>query len=293
MEQWFAIAILIAAALGLGAWTILRGYLGLDSGKKADRRQAARETAQVAIERFTTLVNRVFPQSRADRRGLAVKIAAAGQDITPETFRARSWIAALCAAAFLLALGALFGANGFMLVILAVIGLGAGLVLPRAMLERDARRRRQQIEGGLPSALDMLSAAVSSGLTIERAMEVVSRRSDGPIAHEFGRAVTDISNLNYSTAQALSKMEARCRVESVTLFCASVAQALAQGSPISDVLAGQASIARVKYFQHIEEKANKLPPKMVLPLVLFILPGTIIIAMAPAAIQIMNVIGAM
>lgn len=294
MEQWFAIGIFAAAALGLAAWTLQRSILGLDSPESVEsRKQAARASAEKIIKRFTALVNRIFPQSRADRRGLVVKIAAAGLDMTPERFRARSWIIAFCAAAVLLLIGALFNASGITLVILVACGLGAGLVLPRVMLERDARRRRQQIEGGLPDALNMLSAGVASGLTIERAMDVVSRRCTGPIAHEFGRCVSDISNLNYSTVQALAKMDARCRVESVTLFCASVGQALAQGSPISDVLAGQASIARTKHFQHIEEKANKLPPKMVLPLVLFILPGVIIVALAPAAIQIMNTIGAM
>jgi tight adherence protein C len=60
------------------------------------------------------------------------------------------------------------------------------------------------------------------------------------------------------------------------------------GISIGGVLRNQANQIRQKRRQRTEEKAQKAPVKMMIPMVLFIFPTIFIIILGPAAIQIMN-----
>jgi tight adherence protein C len=63
-------------------------------------------------------------------------------------------------------------------------------------------------------------------------------------------------------------------------------QADALGIPIGRVLRVQSKEMRTKRRQRAEEKAQQVPVRIMIPLVLFILPCLFIIILGPAGIQI-------
>jgi tight adherence protein C len=65
-------------------------------------------------------------------------------------------------------------------------------------------------------------------------------------------------------------------------------QADAFGVPIVNVLRVQAKEQRVKRSQRAEEKAQKVPVKITIPLIFCILPTLFIAVMGPAVIHIMD-----
>jgi len=69
-------------------------------------------------------------------------------------------------------------------------------------------------------------------------------------------------------------------------------QADAFGIPVGKVLRVQSSEMRVKRRQLAEEKAQKVPIKILFPLIFFILPTLFTVVMGPAAIAAMEAFSA-
>jgi tight adherence protein C len=66
----------------------------------------------------------------------------------------------------------------------------------------------------------------------------------------------------------------------------SIVQAEGYGIPIADVLRVQAAELRMKRRQRAEEKAMKIPVKVLFPMIIFILPVIFIIILGPAVFQL-------
>ena len=71
-------------------------------------------------------------------------------------------------------------------------------------------------------------------------------------------------------------------------FASAVIQADEMGISLRNILVSQAAEARNAKRMRIEERAQKVPIKMLLPMALLIFPVLLIILMAPAVPQIMN-----
>ena len=83
-------------------------------------------------------------------------------------------------------------------------------------------------------------------------------------------------------------MAERSDVLDLRTFVTAVVQSEDYGLPIANVLRIQSSEARTRRRQRAEERALKIPVKMVFPLVLCIFPSLFIVLMGPAAIRISN-----
>ena len=75
-------------------------------------------------------------------------------------------------------------------------------------------------------------------------------------------------------------------VEELQGFVTAMVQADAFGIPIANVLRVQAREMRIKRSQRAEEAAQKVPVKILFPLIFCILPTLFIVVLGPAAINI-------
>jgi tight adherence protein C len=74
-------------------------------------------------------------------------------------------------------------------------------------------------------------------------------------------------------------------------FTSAMVQADAFGIPVGQVLRVQSNEIRTKRRQRAEEQAQKVPVKIMIPLVMFILPCLFIAVIGPAVIGLMGVFG--
>ena len=87
-------------------------------------------------------------------------------------------------------------------------------------------------------------------------------------------------------AEALDALLARTDVPELRQFVHAVIQAETYGVPVSRVLRAQATEQREKRRFRAEERAMKLPVKVIFPLVFCILPVLFIVVIGPAFIKL-------
>jgi len=89
-------------------------------------------------------------------------------------------------------------------------------------------------------------------------------------------------------AEALRGLAERVDLPDMRAFVSAMVQADAFGIPVGKVLRVQASEIRVKKRQWAEAQAQKVPVKIMVPVVLLVLPCLMIAVMGPAAIHIIE-----
>lgn len=170
------------------------------------------------------------------------------------------------------------------LVVTAVAG-AALFFLPDVLLSQRATRRQAEIQLALPDTLDQLTISVEAGLGFDAALLRAGDRGSGPLAEELSRTMQDVQ-LGASTASALRDLAGRTDVPELRHFVAAIVQATSHGIAIAQVLRVQAAELRVKRSQRAEERAMKVPVKVLFPLMFCILPALFVVIIGPAVVRI-------
>ena len=176
------------------------------------------------------------------------------------------------------------------LVIFVLAAVVAGFFLPDLWLKSAESKRKLAIRRALPDMLDMLTISVEAGLGFDAAVAKLVSNSSGPLAEEFAHTLQEVQ-AGIPRAEAFRHLSARTDVPELSTFVTSMVQADVFGISVAGVLRSQAKEMRTKRRQYAEEIAQKAPVKIVFPLVLCILPATLIVIMGPAVVAIGRAFG--
>ncbi len=160
-----------------------------------------------------------------------------------------------------------------------------GWAVVNILMNGRGKRRQTLIQHKLPDVLDQMSVCVEAGLGFDAAMLRAAKSCGGPLGEELGRTIQDI-RLGASRSQALNALVDRSSVAEVRFFARALIQAEKTGIPMARVLRVQAEDSRERRRQIAEEKAMKLPVKMLGPLMVCILPALFIVVLGPAIMRI-------
>lgn len=158
---------------------------------------------------------------------------------------------------------------------------------PEAKLTRAVESRQTQILQDLPDVLDLLTISVEAGLGFEQALDRTITVVPGPLSTEFARMLGE-ARAGSSRADAMRAMESRINISEVRSFVLAILQADTFGVSIGRVLRAQADDMRIRRRQRAQEKAQKAPVKMLIPMVLCIFPSLFVVILVPAMIQIVT-----
>ncbi|WP_107768137.1 type II secretion system F family protein [Nocardioides terrigena] len=174
----------------------------------------------------------------------------------------------------------------FYRVVLGTVAAAAfGYVLPNILLFNAGQKRETLMRNSLPDAIDLLTVSVEAGLGFDAAVARVARNTTGPLSQEFARLLQEMQ-IGVGRTQAMRAMAERSSLADLKSFCLAMVQADSLGIPIGRVLRIQSQEMRTKRRQRAEEKAQQVPVRIMIPLVLFILPCLFIVILGPAGIQI-------
>lgn len=152
--------------------------------------------------------------------------------------------------------------------------------------------RQEKITDGFPDALDMMVVCVEAGMGLDQAIKRVSdemKLNYRIISEEFGLMNLEL-RAGRSRQDAMRNLAARTDVEDVKSLVTLLIQTDRFGTSIAQALRVHSDSMRTKRRQRAEERAMKLPVKLLFPLLLFIFPSLFVAVIGPGAIQIYRVL---
>lgn len=175
-------------------------------------------------------------------------------------------------------------------ILAGLVGGVAAFFLPHVWIKMRASKRQDRIRRDMPDMLDMLLISVEAGLGFDAAVAKIVRRAAGPLGEEFGRMLRD-GQAGLTRRESLRRLADRNDVPELNAFIMAMVQADVFGVTIAKVLRAQSHEMRTKRRQRAQEKAQKATPKMVFPLILCILPSTLIVVAGPAVLSVARAFG--
>ena len=218
-------------------------------------------------------------------------------DLTRAGFRGRNatswyWVWRILAAVVLGALGYWLQRNfikeGALEVLLPAGGVIGGFAMPFYVVQRRVSQRREKIQKSLPNVLDLIIVCVEAGLSLNAAIQRIAKE----MRHTYPELAGELSILNQEfflgvgRADAFRNLALRTGVDELRSLATVLLQSDRLGTSIAEVLRVQAEIMRTKRRQRAMEDAQKMPIKLLFPLIFFIFPALLVVILGPAALTL-------
>lgn len=239
------------------------------------QRLVARGARRVASRLQALLGGTSSVQRRLDRAGLGLDV---------ESFRAEQVVWAALGG---LAGGAVAGtvwwqrhAHPVALAVLVLAATGGGFAARDWALSQQAGRRERLMMAEFPTVAEMLALAVGAGEGPVAALERVAHLSHGELAAELRRTLADARS-GASLVQALQGLSSRTDLAPLARFVDGVVVAVERGTPLAQVLCGQAQDVREAGQRELMEGAGRREIAMMVPVVFGVLPVTVLFAVYP------------
>lgn len=166
------------------------------------------------------------------------------------------------------------------LLVAGILGVGIGVWVVDSRVKAHVKERADRIAEEFPLALEMLGLALAAGDSFPRALERLARRMSGELGRDWARVIMDVDS-GRTMEDCLRESSRRLGDWRVTRFLDHVIQALERGTPLRDIVDSHAEDATQERTRTLVERGGKAEVQMLVPMVLLILPVTVLFAVWP------------
>jgi tight adherence protein C len=166
-----------------------------------------------------------------------------------------------------------------------------GFFLPTYVLKKKISQRQSRIDAALPDVMDLFIICIEAGLSLNSSVHRV--------ANEIKEVSKDFHDELQITAaelrtgipwdEAFEGLGKRTGVQSLRSMAALMIQSNRMGTSLGQAFRNQSEFTREQRTLRSEERAAKLPVKMIFPLVMLILPAMFIVTVGPALVHVKSI----
>ena len=246
-------------------------------------------------ERVAEPLNRIVPISAIEAEKLQKQLMQAGyrSHDAPMAFHAIQVSLVVAIPSIVMTMYFILGGNLNPYLIWGLLGSALGFYLPRRVLKSKIASRQQRITWGLADTLDLMVVAVEAGLGLNAALNRVAEelKMTHPDLHTELELVNLEIRVGRAREEALRNLAERTGVDDIRSFVALLVQADRYGSSIARAVRVFSDSLRTKRRQRAEQASQKAALKLIFPLTAFLFPVIIIVILAPAAINLIDLFG--
>lgn len=202
--------------------------------------------------------------------------------------------AIVCGLATAVLFGRLYPDRPIIYTIVASIALTfIGYMMPRTIVSLRRDKLFEEHRQGFPDFLDLLVICVEAGISLDQAMERISR----DLGRDYPSLARNLSFMSLevragkSTKEALDNLGMRLGIPEAKSFATLIRQSEELGTSLVTSLRVYSEEMRQKRLARAEEKASSLPAKLVIPLGFFIFPVVLGVTLLPVAIKLFEALG--
>ncbi len=257
--------------------TAIRRWLRTRRGRRADRNGARRET--IAAHAFAPLPEAFLLAGCNGPPAAAWMVAM--RWLTPAAAAAISYPAVRAAA-----LSPLY------CLLMALACAAAARAMPHIILAVMINRRRLMMRKALPDAVALMGICLKAGLGLDQALKRTAEAfapACPALARELNRTAWEMSLLS-DRASAFSGLGERIAIPEARALAAQLAQAVRYGLPAAASLQRFAEDMREARLAEAEQRAARLPAVLAVVVVIFFMPGVLLIVAGPGLLRLIGAI---
>ena len=263
-------------------------------------REDARNLLQNVGGAFVAVASVIAPIGAGEREKLSRLLRDAGfghPDTLPRYLAVKATLGLAAAAATWMGIQGIDELEGGLLI--PAMGAFGAFVAGGIASERGVKwladRRTVRMSSALPDALDLIVMCREAGLTFERALETVGSEFESMEPHLAREFILFEKELQVGGARrhAVTAFAERTPVEGIKSLAFVLMQSDRYGTPLTESLAHIAANERAQRAARVVEQAERLPVLMTLPMLLFVVPGTMLLVAGPAFLSALNALGSL
>jgi tight adherence protein C len=132
-----------------------------------------------------------------------------------------------------------------------------------------------------------LTLTLESGKNLENSLEITCYNIDSELSDEFRRSLMEMK-FGRSLMEALEELKKRIPSENINNIILNIQETNIFGNSIIEVMNNQVDYLRDKQIMEVKSQINKIPNKVSIISVLFIIPLILLIVLGPFIIDLLG-----
>lgn len=154
-------------------------------------------------------------------------------------------------------------------------------------LESPVEKRGRKLNKEALDFFEILTLTLESGRNLENSIEIAASNINSELSNEFKKALFEVK-LGKSLMEALEDMKMRIPSETINNIILNITQTEVFGNNILQTMYNQIEFLREKEILEIKGQINKIPNKISIISVVFVLPLILLIILGPYLIQLLT-----
>lgn len=152
-------------------------------------------------------------------------------------------------------------------------------------ITREIKRRVMKLDREALSFFEILMLSLESGRNLENSLELTCSSIDNELSSEFKRCLMEVK-FGKSFMEALQDLKKRIPSDTINNIILNITQTSVFGNSIIDVMNNQVEFLRDKQVLEVKSQINKIPNKVSIISVLFIVPIILLMILGPIIINL-------
>ena len=154
-------------------------------------------------------------------------------------------------------------------------------------ITRKLNKKNLRLEHESLYFFEILSLTLESGRNLKEALEVTCHNVNSEISDEFKKCLDELK-FGKSLNESLISMKERISSDTINNIILNIIQTSQFGNSILDTLYNQVDFLRDKQILEIKKQINKIPNKVSIISVIFIVPLIMVLILGPYLINILG-----